>query len=604
MGKTRASVRAAAGLALSLARPLGIPRSGSLTVFCFHDVGDEPSRFVRENGLGVSTATFRRQIEWIGKNFDILHPGELDRAGTSRAAALITFDDGYAGSFANGIAWLEQQRIPSLMFLNMRSIVEPRPLLSAIALYLGKHSPAFRAFAASRGLSAPYHLSLSPRDLAAFEAEHGPVDFAPILEYQGKLGDLDTVAKWGRSELVAYGNHLYDHWNSVVLTDAEFLIQYSECESALASVGGSSGLFAFPNGRSDLCFSRKHVELALRARATRAFSADGRINPDGGQFLLDRITLGENDSTPNRLSFRVNRDWLRPSTQRAMRRPIFLRVKKRMRARTFLFLEKYARVHILPVHFTSPIPSVHNLGPEVSTKVHSCKGLDLNGDGQLAMMRDLFPKYAAEYTPAVNSGLSRVDAFVLYALVRARKPRTFIEIGAGESTLVTLRATERNAAEGFPCEVTAIDPYPPKYLREITTPGFKLVVSKVEDIPEPEFDGADILFIDSSHVAKVGSDVNYEILNLVPRVKVGALVHWHDIMIPVDYPASFFREGAFWNESYMVHAFMLFNSAFKTLWAARYAQIVHGDELRRVFPYFDPADPDQQLSSFWVERVS
>lgn len=315
--RMRTGLSTLAGFAFSITSPWRNLRGNALTVFCFHDIGDSPSRFVSQYGLGISTATFRRQIAWVRKHYDIVHPRDVTAgANLPRNACLISFDDGFAGSFDNGIAWLEQQRIPSLMFLNMRSIIEGRPLLSAIALYLGEHSPPFRAFAAARGLTAPYHLTLSPTTLAAFELEHGPVDMAPILAYQGKLGDIPTVAKWGESDLVGYGNHLYDHWNSVVLTDAEFFEQYYRNETALASVGRSTGMFAFPNGISGPCFSRKHVELLMQATAIRAFSADGRINTDASAFLLDRIALGESDGTPGRLSLRVNRHWLRSSILR------------------------------------------------------------------------------------------------------------------------------------------------------------------------------------------------------------------------------------------------------------------------------------------------
>lgn len=92
-------------------------------------------------------------------------------------------------------------------------------------------------------------------------------------------------------------------------------------------------------------------------------------------------------------------------------------------------------------------------------------------------------------------------------------------------------------------------------------------------------------------------------LHLVPRTKVGVLIHWHDIMIPQDYPMSWLNKGTFWNESYMLHAFMLFNDAFQVVWAARYMQVKHADEMRRCFPFFAPEDVAQQLSSFWVTRV-
>ncbi len=115
---------------------------------------------------------------------------------------------------------------------------------------------------------------------------------------------------------------------------------------------------------------------------------------------------------------------------------------------------------------------------------------------------------------------------------------------------------------------------------------------------------ADLLFIDSSHVSKIGSDVNYEILEIIPKLKVGAVVHWHDIMIPTNYWKRWIVDGnKFWNESYMVHAFMLFNSSYRLIWSSRYMQINRADELIRRFSYFNPEDDNQQITSFWIEKI-
>lgn len=85
---------------------------------------------------------------------------------------------------------------------------------------------------------------------------------------------------------------------------------------------------------------------------------------------------------------------------------------------------------------------------------------------------------------------------------------------------------------------------------------------------------------------------------------MGALVHWHDIMIPMNYSKTWIESGTkFWNESYMVHAFMLFNRSFKVRWASRYVQLNYPHELRATFSYFNLNDPYQQLSSFWIERI-
>lgn len=280
-------------------------------------------------------------------------------------------------------------------------------------------------------------------------------------------------------------------------------------------------------------------------------------------------------------------------------------VLRKIHKPTFKFAEKYLGVHITPVHFYSPIPNVSELNSAIYTHVNECIGLDLSVDNQIKYLNDNLSKYIGEYTPPVNSGLSQVDAFILYALIRNKKPSVFIEIGSGDSTKISLSAFDKNEKEGVTCEFTAIEPFPQKYLKDIKNNKFKLTEKKVQDVDVDFFSQADILFIDSSHVAKIGSDVNYEILDIVPRLKIGSLVHWHDIMIPLNYHKTWIESGnMFWNESYMVHAFMLHNKSFKIIWASKYMQLNSPEPLLKTFTYFKPEDPAQQLSSFWIERIS
>jgi len=265
-----------------------------------------------------------------------------------------------------------------------------------------------------------------------------------------------------------------------------------------------------------------------------------------------------------------------------------------------LLIERHLGLHIIPVHFYSPIPAIADVAADVSTKVKPCRGLAFRGEEQAALMAEFSIKYGAEYVPAKNIGLSKADAFMLYAFIRSARPKRMIEIGSGESTRISLAAISQNIGEGFPCLLTAIDPYPPPYLRNIADPNFELLAKRAQDVPEAFFRDADILFIDSSHVSKIGSDVNYEILTIIPELKAGALIHWHDIMLPQDYPRDWIERGMYWNESYLVHAFMLYNDSFRVLWAARYMQVHHADRLRSAFPYMEPS---HRLSSFWIERV-
>ncbi|MEQ9397793.1 MAG: class I SAM-dependent methyltransferase [Longimicrobiales bacterium] len=269
--------------------------------------------------------------------------------------------------------------------------------------------------------------------------------------------------------------------------------------------------------------------------------------------------------------------------------------------KSFRFFEKYLSLHVTPAHYYSPIPRTDELGPEVFEKVYADTGLDWNLDVQLAYLDGVFADYTDEYRPEPNPGLSLVDAFALYAMIRKWKPALMVEIGSGFSTQIALRALRKNREEGHPFRFVAIEPYPRAELHAIDDPDFELMAARVQDVDLAFFRDVDLLFIDSTHVSKIGSDVNYEILEIVPSLKPGAVIHWHDIVMPTNYWREWIRDGnQFWNESYLLHAFLLFNDAFEVLWAARYMHLTQGDALRARFPY---VRDDHRLMSFWIRRT-
>src|SRR5262249_46442361 len=113
----------------------------------------------------------------------------------------------------------------------------------------------------------------------------------------------------------------------------------------------------------------------------------------------------------------------------------------------------------------------------------------------------------------------------------------------------------------------------------------------------------DILFIDSSHVFRVDSDVRFLFLEVLPRLNPGVLIHIHDIFLPYDYPRDWIvKEHRFWNEQYLLHAFLLFNRAFEVLWAGSYMHTRHSDKLKRAFASYDPASV--WPGSFWMRRLA
>ncbi|MBW0177677.1 polysaccharide deacetylase family protein [Sediminibacterium sp.] len=285
-----------------------------ITVFVYHEVTDTPSQFSLDYGLAVSTGTFRKQINWIKKNFTIVHPEQLNsNAELPHSAALITFDDGMLSSFENGLAILEEMNVPSLFFLNMGSVIERKPLISAIACFMGQQSPAFKGYCSSNQIEPPYHLTLRPDVARVFFAENSEMNDEAILAYQGKFAEIDLVMKWSTSKNVIYGNHLYEHWNAEALSDQEFMDQYIQNEHLLSNLNNSVKYFAFPNGQPGTCFTERHIMLLKRLGAERIFSSSGNINVNSENFLLDRISFGNYDRTSGAMWFKVGLTYLKKS---------------------------------------------------------------------------------------------------------------------------------------------------------------------------------------------------------------------------------------------------------------------------------------------------
>jgi len=267
----------------------------------------------------------------------------------------------------------------------------------------------------------------------------------------------------------------------------------------------------------------------------------------------------------------------------------------------FPLFEKWG-IHVLPVSFYSPIPELKSLDPGLFQKVSRCPGLDWRIEKQKEILKREIARYSNEKTFPRNEGLNVHDAAVLHALIRSRKPKRLIEIGAGQSTLFILDALKRNQADGFECHFTSIEPFLNAHLRSLFPPSLELLEKKVQEVDPAFFEDCDLLFIDSSHVAKIGSDVLHEFLEIIPRMKVGALIHFHDILIPGEYWPDWIKGlHFFWNEQYFLQAFLLFNSSFKVLWGSRYMQLNAIAELKEVFPQLSEHD---HISSFWIERIS
>jgi hypothetical protein len=183
-------------------------------------------------------------------------------------------------------------------------------------------------------------------------------------------------------------------------------------------------------------------------------------------------------------------------------------------------------------------------------------------------------------------------------MIRHFQPRKIIEVGSGFSSLVAAEAIARNGGS----ELICIDPFPLDFLRKGVPGLHSLIEKKVEDIDLEFFSqlhSGDILFIDSSHTVRIGGDVNYLFLEVLPRLKPGVIVHVHDIFFPFDYPRDWVTdEFRFWSEQYLLQAFLTFNSTFEVLMANNYLSHYYEDAVKTAFPSLTSWGG----GSFWMRR--
>jgi hypothetical protein len=267
--------------------------------------------------------------------------------------------------------------------------------------------------------------------------------------------------------------------------------------------------------------------------------------------------------------------------------------------------------HVTPVHFYQPIPDTQNLSDMLWNRPSELVGIDMNDSVQLDLLRRHFPKFRSEYEqiPIQPTGeqdsfhlnnrlFGGTDALVAYCMVRQFQPELIIEVGGGFSSLLLGQAAAKNNNSALIC----IEPFPQEFLKHGFRGLHSLIEKKVEDVDLDFFSQlgpGDVLFIDSSHTVKIGGDVNYLFLEVLPRLKPGVVVHVHDIFLPFDYRRDWVKEEfLFWTEQYLLQAFLTFNSEFEVLMANGYLGHRYMEDLKATFAN----SPWWGGGSFWMRR--
>jgi hypothetical protein len=269
-----------------------------------------------------------------------------------------------------------------------------------------------------------------------------------------------------------------------------------------------------------------------------------------------------------------------------------------------------------PGHFYSPYPDlayIRNHEERIFSTDKTIVDVDLREDEQRILLNAL-----AQFYPAVpfsvvsapghrysydNPNYSFADAIILYAVLRYLQPRTLIEVGCGYSTAATLDTNElflQNAVQ-----VVCVEPYPDlllSLLKEGDRQRIRLITANVQEMELSTFDvlgPGDVLFVDSTHVSRTDSDVNFLLFEVLPRLASGVWIHFHDVFFPFEYPPHWVYEGRAWQEQYLVRVLLQTPSAYRIRYFHDMMVVRH----RSFFEAHMPLCLRNRGASLWIEKV-
>jgi predicted O-methyltransferase YrrM len=301
---------------------------------------------------------------------------------------------------------------------------------------------------------------------------------------------------------------------------------------------------------------------------------------------------------------------------------LIFKIKRRIFQKILFFKplsywQKYG-INVTRNNYYSNIPDLNTLSESAFTRKSDLIGIDINEAEQIALFKLFVSKYKTEYDAwplksenyfdfnISQTSFRSVDSQILHCMIRHFKPAQVIEVGSGYSTMITAKAllcNEKENSKSF--NFTAIEPYPNENLKK-GIPGLTSIIDKfIQDVDLSVFNKLkenDVLFLDSTHTVKIDGDVNYEILELLPRLNKGVIVHIHDIFLPYEYPESWIRSGErIWLEQYLLQAFLCNNNSYKILWMSHYMHQDHSDLLKENLKYYEVGVPFK--GSIWIQKI-
>lgn len=263
-----------------------------------------------------------------------------------------------------------------------------------------------------------------------------------------------------------------------------------------------------------------------------------------------------------------------------------------------------------PGHFYSPLPDVDALRRH-REDYPDADGIDLREAQQLDFLghvADYYDELPFGDSPGGttrfgyrNPFFGHSDAITLYTMMRHFQPARIIEVGSGFSSAAMLDVRERFLPD---LKLTFVEPYPDRLMSLLRDADqYELLQVPVQQVARDRFaalEENDILFIDSSHVTKSGSDVNDLFFRVLPQLAPGVLVHVHDVLWPFEYPMPWLEQGRAWNEAYLLRGFLQFNANFHIVYFNDFMGRVHREAVAARAPLM----LEETGGSIWLRRVA
>ncbi|MCC7096484.1 MAG: class I SAM-dependent methyltransferase [Thermomonas sp.] len=276
---------------------------------------------------------------------------------------------------------------------------------------------------------------------------------------------------------------------------------------------------------------------------------------------------------------------------------------------------------LLRRHYYLPLPDARDIASIRGTELIGC---EFDPEACFSFHDEHVARFDAEFRSLphnsadssvnyhlVNGTFMAVDGNMYYGLIRSFAPKRIVEIGSGNSTRLACDAIRRNRAEGrSTSHLTCIEPFHTSILEQLPEVS-EIRREYVQDVGLEVFtslEAGDILFIDSTHTVRPGGDVWWEICEILPRIKPGVLVHFHDISLPLPYPARTLENHWYWMEQYFLQAFLSFNKEFSVVWAGNYLMQAAPARMTALFgeeyAAMRSAFPDSEPASLWLRRAA